>query len=255
MLHETMPSRLRYPLVLLPGLDGTDVLYRPLLHLLKERADARVVQYPTSGPCDYEAALAHATEALRSTGPCHLVAWSFSGPVALQAARLEPELVRSLTLIATFVEAPLPWLRVARPLLVQPIIGAARMLRRLPIWLGRAPRDPLRVAKAEIWQRVGARTLTARLRAIQRVDAREHLRAVAQPLQYIRCCDDRVVPRRNMEQVLSLRADVEIIEVPGDHFALFGEPAASAAAIECFCRRNDATGRLPRELGSAPPAR
>jgi pimeloyl-ACP methyl ester carboxylesterase len=237
-----MPTDDRPTIVLLPGMDGTRVLYGPLVRALEAVADVHVVEYPTDGPCDYHAALRCANDAVARLDDCHVVGWSFSGPVALRVARAQPDRVRSVTLVATFVQAPMPWLRYVGPLLVTPLVGVARTIRRLPIWLGRSPDDPLRRDKAEIWQRVRARTLAARSRAIRLVDARPDLEAVTQPIQYLVSSHDRVVPPHNLAQIRSLRADVEVVSIDGNHFALYANAQAGADAILAFARRHPAAG-------------
>lgn len=233
-----MVSHRRPTVALLPGMDGTRVLFGPLVRALEGVADAHVVEYPTDGPCDYDAAMRCANEQIGGLDACHVVGWSFSGPVALRVARAHPTRVRSVTLVATFVEAPMKWLRYVGPLLVTPVVGVARTARRLPIWLGRAHDDPLRRNKAEIWQRVGARTLAARSRAIRRVDASADLEQVPQPIQYLQSSRDRVVPPHNLEQILSVRDDVEVVVIDGDHFALYANAQAGADAILAFASRH-----------------
>lgn len=235
-----MESRQRPAILLLPGMDGTGVLFRALRRAMEPTVDVHVVEYPTDGPCDYRAALQHAQDRLAALPACHIVGWSFSGPIALCLARSQPDRVRSVTLVATFVQSPLASLRLVAPLMFSPLVGIARAVRRLPVWLGRAADDPVRRDKAELWRRVGARTLAARARAIRRVDARADLAAVTQAIQYLAPRDDRIVPPRNLAQIRSIREDVEVVHLDGDHFALYADPEASAAAILSFVARAEA---------------
>lgn len=240
MLRDVTAANERTVLILLPGMDGTNVLYGPLVRALPDWLRPVCVEYPTDGPCDYDAAFAAAMAEVERHERCHVVGWSFSGPVALRVARAMPDRVRSVTLVATFVTAPLASMKVFGPLLVTPLVALVRTLRRLPIWLGRSPDDPLRRDKAEIWRRVRPHTLAARTRAIRRVDAREDLRAITQPMLYLRSSDDRVVPAHNLAQIRALRGDVAEATIDGDHFALYAEAQAGANAIAAFVRRAEA---------------
>ena len=47
-----MVSEHRPTVALLPGMDGTRVLYGPLVRALQGVADVHVVEYATDGPCD-----------------------------------------------------------------------------------------------------------------------------------------------------------------------------------------------------------
>lgn len=228
--HETPRQRL----LLLPGLDGTEVLFAPLIAALPAWLQATVVTYPIAGRNSYDDLLPPLLAWVRRQPDCHVLGWSFSGPLALRLARTEPRRVRSVTLAASFVRRPLPWLAVAGPLLTTSVVGAVRTLRRLPIWLGRARTDPLRRDKAILWERVPARTLAARVRTICSVDARDDLRAVRQPLLYLHSLRDRVVPIRNLDGIRTLRPDLQVVGLAGGHLALYAEAATAAAAIGRF---------------------
>lgn len=144
-------------MVLLPGLDGTEVLLQPLVASLPGWVRPVVVTYPTSGGNSYADLLALARHAVADLPDCHVLGWSFAGPLALMLAAAEPNKVRGVILSA----------------------------RRLPLWLFRPPTHPLRRAKSETWRRVSARVVAKRLRAIARVDARALLRDCRQPVLYI----------------------------------------------------------------------
>lgn len=228
------------PLVLLPGMDGTEIMFAPLVAQLPPSLAPHVVTYPATGNNGYGDLLPLVLDAVRSYPRCHVLGWSFSGPLALRAAALEPARVRSVVLAASFVQPPLRWLPWLGPLLVTPAVGAMRFVRRLPIWLLRAPDDPFRRAKAQLWQAVLARTLAARTRAIRGVDARGDLRAVTQPLLYIAGDRDRVVPAHNVAAMRVQRPSLEVATIAGGHFALYTNAPAAAGAIGEFLRRGAA---------------
>ena len=221
-------------LVLLPGLDGTEVLFGPLLRALPAWLEPVVVRYPTDGGNGYADLQPLVDAAVGAEPECHVLGWSFGGALALRAARRHPDRVRGVVLASSFVLPPMPWLRWFGPLLGGSVVGAVRTLRRLPIWLGRAPDDPLRVAKARIWRQVPARTLAARVRAIRGLDARSDLRSCPAPLLYVAAADDGVVPEHNVAAVRAVRPDVRVVTVPGRHFAIWEQPAALAQAIRTF---------------------
>lgn len=223
-------------LVLLPGMDGTEVLFGPLLRSLPDWLHPTVVTYAIEGRNGYEDLLPKVLAAIDALPECVVLGWSFSGPLALRAANQRRGRVRAVILCATFVRAPLAWMRPWRALLQTPIVGTMRFLRRLPLWLGRPPNDPLRRDKAILWQRVPARTLAARARAIAAVDAREDLRGCVQPTLYLAASDDTVVPPANLDEVRRERPAVQVATIVGNHFALYANPMAATQAIERFVR-------------------
>ena len=75
-------------LVLLPGLDGTEVFFRPLLAVLPTWIKPMVVTYPTSGANNYSHLLSVAQAAIEDSNSrtFYVLGWSFSGPLALMVA-------------------------------------------------------------------------------------------------------------------------------------------------------------------------
>src|SRR5688572_16513964 len=98
-------------LVLLPGLDGTGQLFRPLLDVVPSTWRTGVVTYPSSRMCTYDELLGLIDEQVGAEGSVALIAESFSGPLALRYACEHPGVVRAVVLCASFVRPPLPsWL-------------------------------------------------------------------------------------------------------------------------------------------------
>lgn len=221
-------------LVLLPGMDGTDILFGPLLAGLPGWIRTTVVTYPTLGPNDYSALLPRVLAAIDALPACHVLGWSFSGPLALRAAAARPHRVRSVVLAASFVRAPLRWLPWVAPMIRGPVFGMVRVLRRLPLWLMRPASDPLRRAKARLWREVPARTLATRARAIAGIDVRHELRAAPQPLLYLAARQDRIVRAHNAAQIHRERPDLQLATTDGGHFALFSHAGEASAALGAF---------------------
>ncbi|MBI1394644.1 MAG: alpha/beta fold hydrolase [Betaproteobacteria bacterium] len=221
-------------LVLLPGLDGTDTYFEPLVQALPDWVRPLLVSYSSAPRQDYAGLLAHVRETIAHVPECHVLGWSFSGPLALMLANAEPDRVRSVILSATFVRSPhrmLAWTRFA---LSGPGVWIWRAGRRLPLWLFRPPGDPLRRAKTRTWYQVSARTIAARLRAILAVDARDALRTCRQPVVYLLSSDDGIVPGRNADEIVALRPAVRVVPIPGYHQAMYTQPVAAAQAIAGF---------------------
>lgn len=95
----------KLPVVYLPGVDGTGALLFRQERLYAE-FDVRCVTYPQDDRHTYADLVARALGALRETGPATVLAESFGGGVALQAALAHPELVSRLVLVNTFAYYP-----------------------------------------------------------------------------------------------------------------------------------------------------
>lgn len=218
-------------LVLLPGLDGTDVFFRPLLAALPEWINPMVVQFPTVGANEYPELLELVRRVLAGKSDYYVLGWSFAGPLALMLAEAEPNNVRGVILASTFVRPPRRVFARLRWAAVTPTVWMIRAGKRLPVWLLRSPTDRLRRDKTETWKRVGTGMIAARIRTVLNVDARERLRACSHPVLCLAGADDGVVPRHNVEEIAGLQPSAAVRLVEGDHFAIYTNPRAAAEAI------------------------
>src|SRR5262245_22326935 len=220
---ELRPTQMPTTLVLLPGLDGTDVFFRPLIAELPASIRPLVVCYQQSGANTYEDLLRVVREAVSRVPEFFVLGSSFSGPLAVMLAAAEPGRVRGLILAATFLRSPKEGLARIRFAAVEPMIWSIRTVRRIPIWL-RKRTDPLRLAKAETWSRVSARCLAARTRAVLGVDVREEFRRCSRPVLCVAFGEDRVVPRDKTAEFLVHRPSARLVTLPGGHLAMHSDP-------------------------------
>ncbi|MBA5866293.1 MAG: alpha/beta fold hydrolase [Nitrospira sp. CR1.3] len=221
-------------LVLLPGLDGTDVFFRPLLAALPESVHPEVISFPAAGANEYTDLLKIVCEAVRGIPSFYVLGSSFSGPLALMVAAMEPKTVLGVILSVSFLRAPRPLYARLRFAAVTPVIWMIRACLRLPLWLARGSHDQLRLDKAETWRRVSAGMVAARIRALLLIDAREFLRDCPCPVLCIAGRDDAIVPKRNVQEIVTVRPSTQVKLIEGGHFATYTNPAAAAAAIVEF---------------------
>ena len=240
-------------LVLLPGMDGTGILFEPLLEVLPAEWEPVVVRYPPDEALWYEELLEVVQAAIPADRPFVLPGESFSGPLALlMAAQLSdapgPERLQAVVLCASFVACPLPWLPAAICRLLDgagitsgmtlaasllPASVTARLL------LGDKATPELRRLLAEAHQQVSPKAMAARARAILRVDVSDALRACPVPLLYLRASDDRVVSARSWKRIAEIRPDACLEELPGPHLILQTQPALAIARIERFLKAHN----------------
>jgi pimeloyl-ACP methyl ester carboxylesterase len=221
-------------LVLLPGLDGTEVFFGPLLAVLPAWVKPVVVTYPTSSANSYSDLLAVVLAAIEDSEDFYVLGWSFAGPLALMLAAKESTRTRGVILCASFVRTPLPvlsWLRFA---VIPPVVHLVRLARRAHVFLSNDSTDAFRRDKAATWARVPTRILAVRARAILALDARECLRECPRPVLYLAGSKDRVVPARNAEEVVRELPSARVVTIDGPHLALYTNPAAAADVIVGF---------------------
>jgi pimeloyl-ACP methyl ester carboxylesterase len=226
-------------LLLLPGLDGTDVFLKPLAACLPPTVRPVIVPFPDSRAGDYATLLKHVRETAAPLREFHVLGSSFSGPLAVMLAAAEPERVRGIILAASFVRSPRPRLRALRFAAVGPVIWALRLGRRVPVWLLHRRGDPFRKAKAETWSKMSATSFAARVRAVLAVDVRESLRQCPQPLLCVSYAEDNVVPRRFTEEAVAEAPRGRLVTLPGKHNAMCRDPQPLAQAVVQFLREQE----------------
>lgn len=204
-------------LVLLPGMDGTGVLFRPLLQALHGGESANVVSYPPDAPFGYDELLPLVRPALPFDRPFLIVAESFSGPLALRLAPLAGPRLRGVVLCASFVSNPAPipaWLlrAAARPLLFR---APARV--RAFVLLGRHATPELVALLAEALRPVAPAVLAARLRSIAAVDVQAELRSCPCQVVSVHGSRDLLISRRHVRRIVRARPRLRPVVLDAPH--------------------------------------
>jgi len=222
-------------LVCLPGMDGSDMMFQPLVQAAPPGVEVVTVGYPSGAANSYELLLPLVQASLPRDRPFYLLGWSFSGPVALMIAASRPPLLRGVVLAASFVTAPLwylpRWIRhLARPWMFR-LYPATAKLRAL---LGGYATPALRALVAEAHRDLSAEALACRARSALGVDASDLLAACPVPVIYLRSSADRVISSRCAEHVRRTLASAEIADLVGPHLALITNPTQAWALLLGF---------------------
>lgn len=187
------------PLVLVPGIDGTALLFYRQVPLLARFFDVVAFPLPTLVPMTMEALaddLAALVREVSGSGAI-LCGESFGGALALSTALRHPGLVRGLVIVNSF-----PYLDTRRRLAVAPRLlrampwGAMRLVRRATSSRLHSPHarpEDLREfrRRAEAIDRDG---YIGRLEVIRRLDLRHRLADIAAPTLLLAGDLDRLVP-------------------------------------------------------------
>lgn len=224
-------------LVLLPGMDGTGILFEPFVVALGEGRPVTVVTYPTSGDSQTYAGLHDlAALALPPEGPLVLLGESFSGPIAISLAAANPKRVVGVVLCCTFVRNPRPGLRwlsglasIPAPLPPSPILSA--------MLFGRFATTRLRRMLREALAEVQPAALRARFRAVVSVDVRAQARALEVPVLYLKAASDRVVPSPAVVEAEQYCRNMEVQLFDAPHCLLQVVPKEAAAAVADFIEK------------------
>lgn len=221
---------------MLPGFDGTGVLYEPLIAALGEQCDCVAVHYENHQAVDgYHAQI---RAACAGDAPIVLLAESFSGPLALATMAALPDQVVAGVLSTTFAKPPLAL-----------VISLAQKLRLASFTLPTVSEQVLRLfclngvrdvglirEIAGVVRGVDAATMASRINALTHMDATAHLAQIRQPVLMLHAEEDRVVRRRFSDSLVQGLANVQEVSVRGPHLLLQARADACAAEIQQFLK-------------------
>jgi pimeloyl-ACP methyl ester carboxylesterase len=224
--------------ILLPGFDGTGILFAPLLRALPPQIEPVVLAYPPDRISTADELVEVVLARLPQNEPCVLIAESFSGPIALNAAARHQKTPVAVVLCASFVQCPLP--RVLSAILR--FCGRASTGMRPPRWLVR--RYLLEEAEEEVFAlfyraigEVSPRVLADRISVLLNFDQGFVPPALKFPLLYLQAAKDRLVKARNFEIVQRRYPEAHLERIESPHLILQVQPEASVRAISEFLAR------------------
>ncbi len=227
----------RLTLVLLPGMDGTGLLFNPFIAALAGEFQIKVVAYPSSTPLGYLELEAIARKALPKEGPYVILGESFSGPIAISLASSAPSQLKGLILCCSFARNPRPALSAWGPLLSGLPFGAMPVAASAHILFGRFSTAALRAELTQSLSRVSPAVLRKLASEVLSVDASAKMASVRVPLLYLRASRDRLVPPTASAAVICLSPLAQVVEIEAPHGLLQARPGEAAHAVAAFLRR------------------
>lgn len=218
-------------LVLMPGLDGTGLLFERVAAELPSEIRTHIVSYPNDAAQSLEEHAAAASGILANERAV-LLAESFSGLVVLKLLEENGVRVEKVIFIASFAEAPRRFLDVLSPLF--PVL--ARGIKFVPSALWRIFCLGPRASDADIgWlkgvlARVNPEVIAHRLKLVASARLVPSGR-IEVPAFYIQAIGDRLVPASAARALGALFRDFTVLRVDGPHFLLQAAPKECAETI------------------------
>ncbi len=225
-------------LLLLPGMPGTDALFKPLMDELEDHFDIDAVSYPTDKPLGYEPLLNIVTSRILKEKQLFILGESFSGPLAVMAALKCPENVLGIILAASFVTSPMPrWINRLKRFARGRILDVRPRSFINDSLMGKdCPENTRRWIHATM-PRLGREVISARVQAVLGVNVREELKSCQVPVLYIAGSRDWLIGKKCIDAIWLCRPDVEIKVLEGCHMILQTRPAEAAEVIREFCEK------------------
>lgn len=224
--------------VLLPGMDGTCLLFEEFLCACSKICPGttfETIPLPKQDLSYFELA-AYAAERLPRDTPFGLLAESFSGPIALLLASQARPPMKAMCLAASFAKCPR---RTYRPLSIAQ--GAVPGLASLagafgPLFLmnSQTPRCYKNKLK-HCLSLTGSATLKSRMRQAVRIDLTTLLSRMRTPTLILNAQKDRIIPKAASRALLGIPGSIEhSIDAP--HFLLQTRPLECAALLAEFTK-------------------
>lgn len=209
-------------LVLLPGMDGTGILFQPLLDVLPENQKVRVISYPKEKPTSWDQLIALILSQLPENDFL-LVGESYSGYLAYRVALLNPPGLQKVLFVATFVACP-------RSILARMTTwGLAVMKQSSPpklisrtFFTGFNPDPKLLELFTKTVGTVKADVLRHRMEQISRLGQPTEKMTIE--CYYLRAKQDRLVPLKSVSSIEKVSTNIKVITVPGPHLILQAMP-------------------------------
>ena len=213
-------------------MDGTGILFRPftqeLAQYISKNISVQVISYPCDQKLSYEQLIDFVRRRLPAEDEIILVAESFSGPIGYALAAEQPNKIRAVIFVATFLRPPqgLLWM-------MPPPLMALLMKIPLPIFFlsrllfERGTANETVVQFKEALKRVRRVVLAARMYEMAGLQI-EKIEIEAQgldiPCAYIRAGNDWLISRSHAEEFRRIGPQLTVTEIPGPHFIMQARP-------------------------------
>lgn len=224
-------------LILLPGMDGTGILFKPLLKELNKSLDITIFTYPQNIEQSYKSLTDWVLPQLPDSEEYCLVAESFSGPIAFNiAARRKANLI-GVIFVATFLENPRPsisWLESVLPLNLLLKFKAPDFFIRQFLLGNNAPKSLI----STFWKSIMAvktSVLQERLSSVTKLTMNNQ--CVNIPCGYIGGTNDYLVPNRCVNAFKIVCSDINEYFISGPHFLLQASSKQCVRIIEKEIKR------------------
>jgi len=220
-------------IILLPGMDGTGELLRALADQLALHRPVQLFAYPLDRPLSYAQLATYVAERAPNR-PFVVLGESFSGPVAIEIAATDPR-AAGLVLASSFSRHPLPAQFTALTRLFD--------LRWLPksiiatALMGSTATPELTARLHQVLSALPRKVLQYRAREALCVDKRNRLREVTCPVLCPQGRFDRLVSRRQVNEIVTAQPRCQVHWFDSSHMLLATHPEAAVKAINQFCER------------------
>jgi len=209
--------------VLLPGLDGTGLLFKPFIDILPKNIETVIIRYPTDKILDYNE-LVNWTRPQLPQSEFTIIAESFSGYVAYLIGQLNIKHLNKIVFVASFLDNPNPKL-----LLLSRILPIKTLLKiNTPKWIIKKFLMDSKINKQTIdlfhqcIKTVNPVVLFHRIKLIS--ELKGNLPRLNIPTFYIKASKDKLVSKKAELMLIKTFPNIDQYNIDGPHFLLQAKP-------------------------------
>ncbi len=225
-------------IVLLPGMDGTGKMFRPLVEHLPKEWDIRIVSYPANQALSYNQLVSEASRSIPSDGTYYLLGESFSGPIAISLAHAADARLKGVILCCTFMRNPFDILSYYGDLLSKYSFSLIPSFVIETMLFGKFRSASMSRLLKEALGCVSNTVLSQRLLEVRDVDVSEQLKKLLVPLTYLRSTEDLIISPKESLAMAQVSKNMSIVEVAGPHCLLQASPSVASKIITEFVQAN-----------------
>lgn len=205
--------------ILLPGLDGTGLLFSEFISLVPSWANPVVISYASDVVKNHEGLANEVLSQIDQSRPFLLLGESFSGPAAFPVASKCQDNLLGIVLCGSFISSPRPlFSKLLHPALLTQLFSLGLPAFVVRHYLGGWDASTQLVKDIQTAvHKVAPKVLATRLMMVGKVDVTKDARACPCPMIYVLGTQDRLVSRKSLQTIQTKNPNVITVEVNAPH--------------------------------------
>ncbi len=209
-------------LILLPGMDGTGILFQPFLDIFPDKIETQVITFPCNEKLSYQELISYVCDKLPKDNDYVLLAESFSGPIAYEISKKENERLKAVIFVASFIQPPNKLLSLAKVIPFYFLIPKKLPEFILRLLLGSWANKELNLLINKALSKVSSQAMEFRVKEMACLST--HIEPIEKNCIYIQANSDNLVSQRNAISIESVSKNFKLFKVEGSHFVLQVNP-------------------------------
>ncbi|MCW8930881.1 MAG: hypothetical protein OQL19_11655 [Gammaproteobacteria bacterium] len=215
-------------LILLPGMDGTGILFKPFLNSLSQDISTKIIHYPFDQELSYNELVSYVQKQLPTDKEYILLAESFSGPIAYKLVNNEK--LKAIIFVASFIQPPNKLLILSKILPLSLFIPKQLPNVFLKFLLGPLASKEVYKLVNESLNKVEKHVLSFRLKEMAKL-SKNNIETINKSI-YIQGISDNLVSPKHAGKIEQISQESKLYKVEGSHFILQVNPERCSEIVQ-----------------------